>query len=510
MPTLPKDRSNSLETSDARCFGLRIESQLLQLAIATRGEDGRYCLDIDQIHCSETTGWLTPSGFPLLVDALRSLADRHQMRNGRVAMSLDGHYCVTRVTMGTAEEVDTELEMQAGRVPRYLQLGPGEKVTGSSRQRISNSIDYAVTGVVNRSIIQLLYDAIREAELNATWIEPSLVSVARMLGQAQVGGDTPVMIADGTGSQWDVGIACSGRLLLDYRPAGATDAQGLRQALDGHITRLKRFCLRHRGIATGEMNRLMICGSGDKPAHAIEVLGNSLGIEPEILRVPNLTNLYELDREKRQSRSVPAVATVLPLLIGVPESEVPDLLTEVRRAPDLPLLTRLVQTAWPAVAAIIILVTCFGLLSRERARHAGAAAHDELVSRIAAADAQFRQVSSKQAWLGHLNQIQRQTHEPVWLDMLDQIAQSLPDYARLDAFRVEASGHILIEGSVLEESLIYEIVENVRRIPGISQAALTGTTPDESIGGTRFSIRLEPLGRDSAAENFEDWDNPDA
>ena len=88
------------------------------------------------------------------------------MRRQQVAVSLDGDFCVTRVTMGTAEEVDRELEMLADRIPRYLQLGPGEKVTGRSRIKIEGNIEYSVTGVVNRSLIQLLYETLRALDID--------------------------------------------------------------------------------------------------------------------------------------------------------------------------------------------------------------------------------------------------------------------------------------------------------------------------------------------------------
>ncbi|MEM8667014.1 MAG: hypothetical protein AAGG48_05830 [Planctomycetota bacterium] len=505
MPTLPELPSKLNETADARCYGLRVERHLLQLAIATRMDDGRYKLAIDQVSCSDANGWLSATGFPLLIDALDSLAERHQLRNGRVAISLDGHYCVTRVTMGTMEEVDSELEMQATRVPRYLQLGPGEKVTGCSRQKIANS-DYAVTGVVNRSIIQRLYDAIREVDIDVTWVEPSLVSVARMLGQAQVGGDNPIMIADGTGSHWDVGIACSGRLLLDYRPAGAKDEEGLRQALDGHITRLKRFCLRHRGIATGEMNRLMICGSGDKPANAIEVLGDSLGIQPEILRVPNLTNLYELEPEKRKSRSVPAVATVLPLLTGVSNSEVPDLLTEVRRAPDLPFASRFVRSMWPVFAACIALAISFGMVTRQRSKRVNANQRAQIVAKLTAADSRFEELSHQRELLGHLQQIKRATKEHDWTETFRWTVQSLPALAKLDEFRVDSDGTVLVDGAVMHEPLIFELVGNLRQLPNVHEVALTGTTPNESISGIQFNIRMELNAPELDLEDSADWE----
>ena len=316
MPRLLAENANT--DANAKCFGLRIESHLLQVAIATPLPDGRYRLEIDDIECTSSGGWLNAAGIPLLEEALATMADRHEMCRQQVAVSLDGDFCVTRVTMGTTEEVDRELEMLADRVPRYLQLGPGEKVTGGSRSKIAPNVDYSVTGVVNRSLIQLIYNALRSTDIDVTWVEPSLVSVARLVGQAKIAGDQPLMIADGTGKQWDIGIACSGRLLLDYRPASATNEEAFRDALDGHISRLKRFCHRHRGIATGELNRLLICGSIEKSNRAVEVLGDSLGIQPEVLQVPDLADLYEIDDQDRQSPSVPAVATVLGLLINVP------------------------------------------------------------------------------------------------------------------------------------------------------------------------------------------------
>ncbi len=135
MPLSP-EKQVKLDANE-KCFGLRIESQLLQVAIATPLPDGRYRLQIDDLECSAPGGWLTTEGVPLLVKALETLVDRHEIRRHKLAVSLDGDFCVTRVTMGSSEEVDAELSMQADRVPRYLQLGPGEKVTEAVRVKSS-------------------------------------------------------------------------------------------------------------------------------------------------------------------------------------------------------------------------------------------------------------------------------------------------------------------------------------------------------------------------------------
>jgi hypothetical protein len=499
MPRSAKNSAN--QESNQRCFGLRIESELLQLAVAIPLPDNRYRLEIDSISCEAPGGWLTVANSEHLTEALAFLAERHEIRRERIAVSLDGDFCVTRVAMGTTEVVDKEQSLLAVRVPRYLQLGPGEKVTGSARKNIAPAVDYAVTGVVNRSIIQLLYEALRSNDLNVTWVEPSLVSVARLLGRARVGGDRPVLIADGMGNQWDVGIACSGRLLLDYRPASATTIESLRDALKGHISRLKRFCQRHRGIASGELRQLFICGDESKTSGAENLLGDSIDIETKALKVPILDDLYDIDAEFRDANSVPSVATVLPLLIGTLESDVPDLLDEVRRAADLPLVSRMLRSGWPVLAATLVLAISFGLVSGQRIRLAGTAAGRAVIeSQIKANEVRFSELSLKRDRLSHLVNIRNQSQESDWQQIFEQVTQSLPDSAKLNSFRVENDGHLLLNGTVTDETLVFELVNDFRRLPGISQVALRGTAPDEAIHGTRFTIRLTTLQRSANSE----------
>jgi hypothetical protein len=497
-----KPANPTIHDVNAKCFGLRIENHLLQLAIATPSSDGRYQLEIDEVACQSPQGWLNTSGTAELAEAMKTLADRHDIRRGRVAVSLDGDFCVTRVATGSADEIEKELATLAVRVSRYLQLGPGEKVTGYCRTKLAPGVEYAVTGVVNRTLIQVVYDASRTADINVTWVEPSLVSIARLVGEANHGDDRPILIADGTGKQWDLGIACSGRLLLDYRPAAAKSEESLRAALDGHISRLKRFCSRYRGVSTGELSRLMICGSAEKTSRAISVLGGTLEIDAEVLRVPDLPHLYEIDPSLRESRYVPAFSTVLPLLIGVPASDVPDMLFKIRRERDLPLVTRIIRTTWPVAAAALLLCGSFAMVSKQRGQLAATInERAELESQIEVTTVKFRELAQKRDLLLHLKRIENLTQQPNFDELLGQITQSLPDTAKLNGFIVEPNGHVLLDGKVLEEEMVYELVSNFRHLPGVSEVALTGTAPDETVRGTRFTVRLITLGAPAEENN---------
>ncbi len=483
--------SHAQDAADLPCFGLRVESHLLQVAIATPTADQRYELRIDEVHCEAADGWLNIANRHLLVEAMETLADRHQMRRRAIAVSLDGDYCVTRVTIGTHEEVNSELAMLANRVPRYLQLGPGEKVTGVARRKIEATVDYAVTGVVNRALIQLIYDAMRSVDIEVSWVEPSLVGIARLVGQPNLWGDRPIMIADGTGKQWDVGIACAGRLLLDYRPANANSEEGLREALDGHISRLRRFCHRHLRGVSGELEELLICGDGDKPARALQTIGDSLELRPCVLGVPELSAIYTMIDEELHPNCVPAVAAVFPLLIKVGIEEIPDMLVQVRRAPDQSWPRQMIRQCWPVIAASLVLIISYGLVSKERHRHTGSdRGRQMLESEIVASNVKFASLARRREWLNHFRNIEKQTSEPDWNQMLSEITQSLPDSAKLNEFRVESNGQVAIDGMVIDETLVYEIVNTLRRLPEVTQVALKGTAPDQVSQSSRFSVRL--------------------
>ncbi|WP_149752904.1 PilN domain-containing protein [Rubripirellula obstinata] len=476
------------------CFGLRIESHVVQAAIALPLADGRRQLSFDEIVCPTESGWLTASGAAELESALETLVERHHMRRHRIAVSLDGDFCVTRVTMGTPDQVDHDLEMLGDRIPRYLQLGPGEKVTGNARGKIDNSMDHSVTGVVNRSLIQIIYDAFRSIDVDVAWVEPSLVSIARLAGQDKAFDERPVLIADGMGKQWDVGIACAGRLLLDYRPAAANNNEGFCKVLEGHYERLKRFCSRHRGVVTDELHDLLICGDEEKTQDVLQRLSHSSRVNTSRLQIPMLPNLYEVSPADQLTRNVPAVATVYPLLVGTKLEDVADLLEQVRRAPDLSLGQKVLKQCWPIAVAAVCLVISYGLVSSERRRHAGSdGGRAALQAEIIATSVKQSRISHDRQELDYLIRIANLTQEPRWDQMFDRITKMLPPSVKLNEFRVDSGSAILMEGTTVDETMIYELVNSLRHLPSVSQVALKGTTPNSEDQSTRFTVQLKTV-----------------
>tara|TARA_R110002073_G_scaffold60209_23_gene151313 strand:+ start:6438 stop:7955 length:1518 start_codon:yes stop_codon:yes gene_type:complete len=489
MTSLSSKQKNDNERG--KLFGLWIENRMVQVAIATPIQGERYRLEIDAIRCPIANGWLTASHASAFADAIATLVDRHDMRRGTVCLSLDGDICVNRITLGTSDTVDHELSTLQHRVPRYLQLGPGEKVTGLLRTRIDAQSDYAATSVANQSVMRMIYDTLRESDIEVAWAEPSLISMARLIGYTSTDSAHPLLIADGTGTRWNVGIIHEGRLILDYRPATAKTVEALQATLDGHISRLQRFCHRHLGIDGGGLKKLLICGTAEKVEDAAERFQRSPEFDEVILRVPPCPQLYDISNVDCDSHCVPAVASVLPLMLGVTVEEVPDLLRDVRRAPELSLPAQVFRVAWPALVAALLLMLSFTLVHRAR-HHASHLKQgtEQVQAQVIATQTRMTELARQRELLEHFKAIERQSAEVDWIAQLERITQSLPDLAKLNEYRVESGSHIRLEGTVLDERVVYEILEQLRQLPEVSEVALHSTTPEANSEATRFSIRL--------------------
>ncbi len=491
-------RSSAKHTTDAlgtKLFGLWIENHRVQVAIAQPIEapsNGRYRITVDSISCSSGKDWLRGDNLEEFAESIETLVDRYQMRRETVAVSLDGDICVSRITLGTTESVDRELLTLQSRVPRYLQLGPGQKVTGVLRERIDERTEYAVTSVANGSLIQIIYNTLRDCDVEIVWAEPSLVSVARLIGHSKTHSDQPVLIADGTGTRWDVGIVYDGRLILDYRPAAATSEEALRLALDGHISRLHRFCHRHLGIQAGTLNQLLVCGTIEKVDRVVGQFSSNAGLEAIAMQVPRIGSLYEISDHHRESHCVPAVASVLPLILQMKACEVPDLLTDVRRAPEMSFSSRLIRVGWPAMAAAVFLAVSFGLVRSARNESANMTrSTHEVKAKVIASKTRMAELAQKREYLVYLQQIEAFCEEPDWTLELQQITQSLPDSSKLNEFRVESGNEIRLDGTVTDEPMVYEILEELRQMQFVEEVALHSTTPESNTNSLRFEIRIK-------------------
>lgn len=511
-------RSHSGSPALRPLFGLRLEDLVLQLTIARPMADGRYELSFDKMDSPPDQGFLTGGNSGPLIAALEQFCERHGFQRGTVAVSLDGDYCVTRVTSGTQDEVQRDLGMLAGRVPRYLQLGPGKKVTGGVQSEIESGMFYAATSVGNGELIEMIYDALAKFDLNVVWVEPSLNGLARLVGHDARYQSQPVLIADGTGRRWDVGVVNGGRLLLDYRASNSDTIDGIFAALDGHLERLRRFCHRHRKLASGNIEHMLVCGNDSKVDDAVATLGRLDGIETRRLGVPDLSSLFTT-REPLCDDQVTAVAAVLPLVLNTPQDQVPDLLEQVRRPPRASLLHRTAAVAWPMVAAVFMVIVTTGWREVEYRRFEAAdAGRSVMESELNSTQVQFAKLASSRRRLQNLARIEALTSAHDWGQLSQQLFQCLSPSTKLNSFVVSGKDDVSINGETIDDASLYDLIGSIRQIAGVREVALKGTTPAEGSYGSQFvlEVKLTPFavpahldGDSVESPHDSEWDGDD-
>lgn len=487
-----RSNQNSVDIrgSSGTQFGVRLEDSEVQFVVATPMEDGRYNVTYESVTAEEGRGFLTESNEDLLTEALQNWADRHDPGSTPIAISLDGDFCVTRVAIEPMERIDDHLRMLQTRVHRYLQLGPGMKSIGEYRSPPNEGTVYAATGVVNRELIQRINLAVERSNLTAAWVEPSLISLARFAGIDPQWSDKTILIADGTGNRWDLGIASEGRLLLDYRPAMATSLRGMYEALKGHFPRLQRFCVRRREIGSGTISTILVFGSESTVAAAVPLLDEFEGITAQLFEVSGQNELFH---NQFESAALPAVATVLPRLIGIDISEIADLTSEVRRrTPKLSATSRFLTIAAPLIAASILFVAMLSWVVFEQsmlmAREAGASTIEERLQVIRSETGELAFKAQQQAGYERIDEL---TPVVDWNRLVGDLTACLPPNARLRSVQLTSVSGILLEGEVSDDATLYDVIGDFKTVPGISLVALKGTEPIEDQIGSRFSVSLE-------------------
>lgn len=474
------------KNKDKLACGLHIGGQSIRLAMIRTDAQGNRSLTLDVEDFSIGASYLESMG-----DALRELTVRNGLDRYPVAVILDGDYCVTRVSTGTPKEVDQDQKRLATRVPRYLSLGPGEKITGGYRESISNTYDYAVTGVANQRVIESLQVCLRNCGLWATSIEPSMVAVARNM-QASMQSNCPVLLADGSGTQWDVGIVQDGRLLLDYRPSAARESDRFGQTLCGHMSRLHRFCQRHRHLGDNRLSEVFIHGPSEKAEATARVIESLSEIQARILTADLLIDNCELPEDAKSSCWVGAVAAALTSECSESLVLSADLLESIRTVRQKPLAYHVLWTVIPMVSAAALLFTLFGLVWQTRGKEQDIIAETvRLQDELGELQLVIEENRTNKDKLKVFRSLETKIHRREYANLLvDRIPKCLPNATKLKRIQLSVDGTIRISGTALNESIIFDVTAGLRKLPGVSDVQLEGTSPSGDMGETEIDFSL--------------------
>ena len=101
--------------------------------------------------------------------------------------------------------------------------------------------------VANQKTLDAILRMSEAVGIQIATIEPSLIALSR--AQALIGAATEeaCLVIELNDGRAEIGICHKGRLLLDYRPGGHTNATNVANVIAQHLTRVQRYLDRHHG-----------------------------------------------------------------------------------------------------------------------------------------------------------------------------------------------------------------------------------------------------------------------
>lgn len=430
-----------------------------------------------------------------LRDAIEKLAKKHELWRARLAVTLDGDYCVTRVTTGTAVEVEHELKQLESRTQRYLSLGPGEKVTGGYRQTLNQRSEYAVTGVANRMVLEHIRETLREQNLSPISVEPTMVAVSRLLTTERVG-ESPVLLADGSGTQWDVGIAHDGNLLLDYRPSATRQSDRFGDVLLGHLARLNRFCERHRQLDASTLQDLYLIGPVEKVEGARKIIeqGNA-NLMVHTLCVQGFVEDILDEKLGSDPCWMGAFVALKTAASHSKDVKTANLLSSMRDVRKRSLRYHIACTLGVAATAAALLLTLHSRVDQQRSRieelglwQVSAGEESLKLEAIIAESAEQQTLVS--ALRGIEDEILNSSVAP---RIVQQLPKILPNSVCLRRLQIDSKGELNLLGTTLNDQVIYDVTRAVKSLPDVDDASLVGSDPinNGNVDQTEFEIAAE-------------------
>jgi hypothetical protein len=512
----PKDRRESSDRrrsrrrrkSDGRVFVIELTGNELRIALLERNAGGGQG---DQVG-AWTIPWRhhaaaleSPEGLSELTTALREAARRHSMFTADVRIVLSGAFCVTRTIRGTVDEVRAELQRLEQRSRLYLSLGPGEKVLVSHTRLLDARHAHALAAACNKATLETVQTAAENAGIEISLIEPALSALTRATSRLPEVPDEPYLLVHFTESATEIAICHAGQLLLDYRPGGVTGVADLPGLLASHLARLNRHVARYSRTNSSGLKQVFLCGDDATVQAAAEQLKRRSQLEVRVVRPADIQATWELRPDAAAAATAPALGGLLLSYLSADDGDAPNLMQHILEGRQEPLRPRLLQSAAPLAATLLIAAVLGVLCGRQQDQLTRLQAEvDGLAVEAARANQLRLRLTADEAKLLELQQLADRLPAGLGSDSIRRLAACMPSDVWLSSLAVTDRTTARLQGLSYLEAGVYDFVRWLELAPGFNDVALKRTTPATSPSGPATGFELELAIADGAEANNSD------
>lgn len=492
-PTDRRAGHDRRRNADLRTPILQIGPSLLRLAIYVERTNGASPLLI-----TRTVPWRdqadslhSPLGFAELQKALTLLVVEERLAGTSAIVLLGSDYCVTRVVAGNSDQVEREIQQIRERSQHYLALGSGPKVVASSSSQLDARHTHALLTITTQQTLKGIVEAVDEAGLQLQRVESSQVALAHLLSVAHSTPE-PLISIHLESERVALGIACQGRLFLDYRPGGRLTSSQLTDVLSEHHSRLQRYCQRQHGIEQRQLTQVVVGGEEQEVGRALERLASHPTLTAQPLDLESVTFPWEF-RDGIPGSEFASLLGVALRLAQPGAAQSPNLLSSLKAEVKLPLARMFATRLAPVAATLLVALGLLGLnwgLSRQISAMQNELAR--LAPQVASADQTRRELFATTVELKQLGIIESHLPPQPVAAILRNITQSMPPEVWLTGLRLESGSTASLAGASYAEAGIYDFVSHLPHIPGVADAALhgTGAAGRGDLRATSFDIRM--------------------
>jgi Tfp pilus assembly protein PilN len=492
--------------SEARCAIFEVCRSMLHLALIVRegGSDGNDKVVTRSIRWrNEASSLHTELGQKELTSAFRTLVGEERLASARVRIALGGEFCVTRVVTGPTEDVRREFNDLEERSLRYLTLGPGPKTLAGHTQQLDARHQHALLAVANQRTVDMLIEIAEEVNLKIESIEPSLLALSRSQAHLQNACEEAAILIQLDEEVAELGICHKGRLLLDYRPGGHTNADNVASVVALHLSRLQRYLERYHSYLDAPLRQVYLAGDIAAVARAKAKFDAMGGFETTVLEPGDLDLPWRYANGAPGTDLAATLGTATAIYSESTEQLGPNLIESALAQLRAPLRPILIRTFLP-VAAVLLLAAGLGLLRLHQWRTIGGLRTDldALAPTCARATELRLKLAAAGAKLHQLNELSKQLPAADWQGVLSRISRSMPEDVWLDRLSVQDGEAAAISGASYSDTGVYDFVGYLKNVPGVADIALESTGVGQSNSGptTNFELKLSLVNLAASAD----------
>lgn len=491
------------KSTAGRIAVLELSREHLSLSVLERAPGDAISLRSHRVAWDhESNGAFASVGQADLTARLRTMVGEEKLAGTPLHLVLSGDFCVTRNVAGTREQVERELRDLRERCSLYISLGQGPKAFAECVRNIDSRRSQGSMTVTNQELLAAITNAAAEVGFKVKSIEHSLVALSRAVGQAGLDAELPVIIVELNHRGIDLGISYQGRLLLDYRPGGLSRTPGEQRQLAAiilkHLGRIRRYCHRYFQYSGGKLSQVVLCGQEEEIDVLRQHFAETTDLETSVLLPRQVCPGWAIPAEQADdSTLLPTLGSLLHAIRASKEDETPNLLTPLLLSQREPIGPALVKQGWPLAAALALSLLAYlaGLYERTQAGRLAAPVQQARQDAEVLASQQI-ELASVEARMRNLTHLGRSLSPPAWDIFLTDVSGCLPQGTWLESLKIDRTGTVYLFGPSFNEYGVYELVEQLKRLPSLGEVVLEGTRPARLDSGpaTLFDVKCSYSG----------------